>query len=28
LAQKFLRTGDPQTALSILFLSEEQKLAP
>lgn len=28
LAQKFLRTGDPQTALSILFLSEEQKSAP
>lgn len=28
LAQKFLRAGDPQTALSILFLSEEHKSAP
>lgn len=28
LAQKILRNGDPQTALSILFLSDEHKLAP
>ena len=28
LAQKILRNGDPQTALSILFLSDEHNLAP